>query len=248
VHEPSSSVTLGDAGLNIVYSASDPDVGDAVEVELYANSASAGGGGIRFARGLPSGQNAVGLLTKGAVPPGTYRVMAKARDAYGAEVWAEAGGTVTVDGSTGGSATLEITDPDGVNDIDEDGVVSIGWKANVPLGTSATLSLFLDDDEQDEGGEPLAGAIPVGGESPVTFRWDTSETEAGTYFVYGVLEAEGNRVVSYAAEAVTVGGAGCGCDTLSNINSSQSLPAAGVVAILAAVLKPRRKASARRPR
>jgi hypothetical protein len=226
--------------VSIQYSASDPDFGDAVEVELYASSADSGQGGIRFARGLPGGVNLVASLDPGAVPPGTYRVLAHATDTRGGDAWAEAGGKVTVGEAQNTGAFLEILQPDGVDDVDERGVVAITWEVSVPLGATGTLSLFVDEDDEGEGGTPLAAGIAIGPEDLRAFAWDTNGLEPGEYFVYGVVETDEARVVSHAPGAVVVAGQGCACNGASHVRSGgpgsrrvAGLLAAGVLAILA---------------
>jgi hypothetical protein len=214
VSQPAGTAT--GAVVPIVYSAADPDEGDAVSVDLYWSFDGQGEGGVRFARGLPGGTNVNAELVTSGLPAGTLQVFALARDTRGAVSLAYAPGVVAVQGGgASDEARLVLKDPDGVNDIDRDNGAIVSWEVELPPGGTGSVSLFLDDDDGGEGGVAVAGGLSAGPEGPRAFRVPLEGLEPGERFVYGVLDytspAGAGRIVSYAPASLFVGDSGCAC-------------------------------------
>lgn len=240
---PSGNVSGG--SVQVTYSASDPDEGDAVSVDLYWSPSDSGNDGVRFARGLPGGDNLSTSLDTTGIPQGTVHVFAAARDTRGAVSFAYAPGVVSV-GGQGATATLTLTEPDGVNDAEDGEHVDIAWDLTLPAGGSGTVSLFLDDDDRGNDGEPIAGGLSAGPDGPRAYRLALSDLAPGEHHVYGLLEfvspAGGGTVSSYADAAIQVPGPGCAC-TSGRESRAERLPAVACLAILLVTFaRPRRRA------
>src|SRR6185436_12802714 len=143
VTEPSGSTS--DAVVNVVYTAADPDAGDAVAVDLFWSNDGSGNNGVLFAQGLPGGTSVPASFDVAAanVPAGTVHIFARARDTRGKEAFAYAPGTVTVGDGGGVSVSFELKKPDGVNDV-VDGKTVVTWQVTLPDGVSGTVALFDD--------------------------------------------------------------------------------------------------------
>ncbi len=233
--EPAGAETA--ALVNVVYSASDPDVGDAVSVDLFWSLDASGNAGVRFAQGLPGGAGASASFDTTGLPPGTVHIFARARDTRGAESFAYAPGTVQIGGTGPTIVDFKLDKPDGVNDV-QDGAAAITWTVQLPEGETGTISLFDDNDDRGEDGSPIAGGLSAGPDGARVFRWDLAGLEPGEHFVYGVLEHTGGRVASYAPASVQVSAAGCTC-TEQGSSADGSLLALTTLAILATRFKKR---------
>jgi hypothetical protein len=220
--------------VEVAYAASDPDIGDDVSVDLFWSLEAAGNVGVRFAQGLPGGDQTASFDTA-AVAPGTVHVFAHARDTRGASAFAYAPGTVVVAGGPQ-AASFELVTPDGVNDI-EDGVVLVTWTATLPVGAEGTVSLFLDEDDGGEGGAPLIGGLSAASGGPRAFLVELSALAPGERFVYGVLDHQGGRVVSYAPASILVPATGCACsESGGDSRGTRARPSLLAVAGLAILL------------
>lgn len=244
--EPAGTAT-GDT-VDVVYSASDPDPGDAVSVDLYWSLDGEGHDGTRFARGLPGGLALTAALDTTLLPPGTVHVFAVARDTRGDVAFAYAPGVVDVGGGSAGEASFELKEPDGVNDTQEDGAVTIAWDLVLPADAAGTVTLFIDDDDEGEDGEPIAGGLSAGLEGPRAYRLLLEGLEPGEHFIYGVLDYTSpgghGRVSSYADASVQVASPGCAC-TGQGPGRAPSLPAVASLAILLLPLLRRNRPTAR---
>ena len=211
VAEPSG--TASGATVDVVYSATDDDPGDAVTVDLYWSADTSGQDGVRFARGLPGGTGRTTTLDTSTLPVGTWRVFARARDTRGGSAFAYAPGTIAVGEGGLVEPVFEVLEPDGVNDLQDDGAFAVQWRVELPAQASGSVSLFVDDDDRGEDGDPLIGGLSAGADGPRAFRWDPvlTETGPGAAHVYAVLDWSGGRVADYAPAAVTVAGDSCSC-------------------------------------
>lgn len=230
--EPSGEVRP-DGELTIRYEASDPDGDDTVAVSLFYDRDDGGHDGVEIVRNLPATGSFVWPLH--GVPAGSYTVFGVATDDRGEVAYAYAPGRFVVDeGGGGGGAILRVTDPDGVNDVVE-GRITVRWEVSLPEGEDGTISLFYDEDDEGEDGEPIIAGLPVrtseGEEGPRAFLWDPADVPPGAYAVYAVLDWTGGSVSAYSS-FVTVGGGGCTCET-TDASSGPSLfaLAAGVVLV-----------------
>lgn len=249
--EPSVNVaepagTVSGATVDVVYSASDDDPGDAVTVDLYWSGDTSGQDGVRFARGLPGGTGRGATLDTSALPVGTWRIFARARDTRGASAFAYAPGAVEVGEGGLVEPVFELTEPDGVDDAQADGTFAIQWRVELPPGASGSVSLFIDDDEEGEDGDPLIGGLSAGAEGPRAFLWDPdlTETPPGAAFAYAVLDWSGGRVVARAPAAVTVAGDACACRHAASEHAPRLL--AGLTLAILLVPFHRRGANRRR--
>ncbi len=241
ISAPATVQNTADGAVSIVYDAADADApnGDRVDVELYASSAASGLGGIRIARGLPQGTQRTFVLGADVLPAGSYRLLARAADTRGGEAWAQAPAGVVVAGGAVVDATLAFTEPDGVNDIDATGAVSVTWTVSVPADAVGTLALFLDTNDDAAGGRPLAGGLAVGADSPRSFRWDTTLQDPGEYYVYGVLETARGAIVAKAPAPVSVVAPGCGCGEARVKRSNWTLVVIGFLFVRVLGIVPR---------
>lgn len=218
-NEPPSLMLLSPSGevrvereLTITYEATDPDGDDTVSVALFYDTDDVGFDGVEIARGLPAAGSFTWAVTD--VPAGTYSIFGVATDDRGEAAYAYAPGRAVVEGSgTSGGAILRVTDPDGVNDV-VDGRVTVRWEVLLPEGEDGTISLYYDDDDEGEDGEPIIAGLPVrasdGGEGPRSYLWDPTGVPPGAYTVYAVLDWPGGSISAYS-EFVTIGAEGCAC-------------------------------------
>ncbi len=211
VAEPAG--TVSGASVDIVYSAADDDPGDAVTVDLFWSADTSGQDGVRFARGLPGGAARTATLDTSTLPVGTWRVFARARDTRGGSAFAYAPGAVEVGEGGLVDPVFELIEPNGVDDLQDDGSFAVQWRVELPAQASGSVSLFVDSDDQGADGTPLIGGLSAGAEGPRAFRWDPvlTETPAGAAHIYGVLDWSGGQVVAYAPAPVTVAGDSCTC-------------------------------------
>ncbi|MBI1947270.1 MAG: hypothetical protein HYS27_16365 [Deltaproteobacteria bacterium] len=211
VSEPAS--TVRGATVDVVYSASDDDPGDAVTVDLYWSGDTTGADGVRFARGLPGGAGRSATLDTGTLPVGTWRIFARARDARGASAVAYAPGAVEVGEGGLVEPVFELVEPDGVDDAQPDGTFAIQWRVELPTQATGSVSLFVDDDDEGADGDPLMGGLSAAPEGPRAFLWDPvlTETPPGVAHLYAVLDWSDGRVIAYAPAPVTVGADTCAC-------------------------------------
>lgn len=231
VAEPASTVT--GPTVDVVYSAADTDPGDAVSVDLYWSADTSGQEGVRFARGLPSGSNLHATLDTASVPVGTWYVFGRAHDTRGGEVFAYAPGAVQVGEGGQVEPVFELTEPDGVDDNAEDGIIAVQWRVELPPGAAGSVSLYVDDDDDGADGEPLIAGLSAAAEGPRAYLWDPTltGTAAGPAWVYGVLDWSGGQVVSYAPASATVAAEGCSCGQ-GRGSGALRLPAGLTLAIL----------------
>lgn len=244
VTEPNGSTT--GATVQVTYSASDDDPGDAVTVELFWSADTSGADGVRFARGLPGGAGMSATLDTAALPVGTWHVFGRARDTRGAMAFSYAPGTVEVGEGGPVEPQFEIVEPDGVDDSQADGTFGVQWRVELPAGAAGTVSLFVDDDDEGADGEPLMGGLAAGPEGPRAFLWDPllTGTAPGVAHLYGVLDWSGGRVVAYAPAPVTVVGEACACQHAATPGAPRLL--AGLT--LAILLLPFHRAGVKRRR
>lgn len=247
VSEPAGTAT-GDV-VTVVYSASDPDPGDAVSVDLYWSLDGDGQDGVRFARGLPGGAGRTAELHTTLLPPGVVHVFALARDTRGEVAFSYAPGVVEIAGAGAGVAILEITEPDGVNDVGDDGALAIAWDVSLPAGGSGTITLFLDDDDEGEDGDPIAGGLSAGPDGPRAFRLPLGDLEPGEHFVYGVLDFSSpggqGTVSSYAEASVLVPAPGCACTSQGAARAPGLLAVGSLAILLLPFLRSARRTAAR---
>lgn len=231
VTEPAG--TVSGPTVDVIYSATDGDPGDAVSVDLYWSADTSGQEGVRFARGLPSGTNLHATLDTASLPVGTWHLFGRAHDTRGGEVFAYAPGALQVGEGGPVDPVFELTEPDGVDDNAEDGTITLEWRVELPAGATGSVSLHVDDDDQGEDGDPLIAGLSAAAEGPRAYLWDPAltDTAPGQAWVYGVLDWSGGQVVSYAPNSATVPAEGCSCGPGRGAGAPR-LPAGLALAIL----------------
>jgi MYXO-CTERM domain-containing protein len=255
VSAPSAPIEAVDDGsgprFDLTWSASDAD-GDDVAVDVFVAIDAAGQDGLRVARGLPGGDNVTRSVSLADVPAGTWHVFVAARDTRGAVAYAYAAGTVAVGGGGAIDAAFRLVNPDGVDDVDGDGNALVTWEVDLPAGQTGSVALFLDGDDDGQGGAPLIGGLPAvgadGEEVGRVFNLDTSTLPDGVYFVYGVLSHGGPDIVSVADGVLVVShDDGCACAAPgasgSRPGTSRGLPALLLLAMLLSLVMVARRHS-----
>lgn len=241
VLEPSSPVT--GPQVTVTWMASDPDPTDFVTVDLYWSLDTEGQDGTRFARGLAGGDGAAQStqFDTNDLSASRVHVLAVARDSRGGTAYAYAPGPVTVVGGSLEPATLRVTEPDGVNDEPSDGAAFIAWELTLPDDSTGTVTLFLNDDGEGEGGIPIQGGLSASADGPRAFRLPLEGLAPGEHHVYAVLDyatRDGRgRVVSYADGTFVVPRTG-GCIGQGSMRSSGLLALATLV-ILSRSFRPK---------
>jgi hypothetical protein len=223
-------------GFDAAFDANDSD-GDEVAVDIAVAVDDRGNDGIVIARGLPAaGVHHVSLV---GVPRGVWHVFAIASDPRGGIAYGYAAGTIEVPNDGVADATFELIEPDGVADIDADGISLITWRAGLPDGQTATVALFLDVGSSET---PLAGGLVATGESP-TFALDTNNLAPGQYTVRGVMTHQGGQVTRSADGVLVVAAEGCACVAADRGVSRHggALPGAALVAMLLLFVATRRR-------
>jgi hypothetical protein len=134
---------------------------------------------------------------------------------------------------------FELIEPDGVADIDADGISLITWRAALPEAETATVALFLDDGSNEI---PLAGGLAATAVSP-TFALDTNTLAPGQYTVRGVMTHQEGQVTRTADGVLVVAAEGCGCVAADRGVSRQrgALPGAALIAMLSLFVATRRR-------
>jgi hypothetical protein len=241
---PSGTVTAvridGENGADVAWNASDVD-GDAVSVDIYVGVDGAGNDGVLVARGLPAvGSQRVGL---GDVPPGTWHVFAVASDPRGGLAYAYAPGTVVIGGGGDDDARFDFDEPDGIGDIDADGIALITWETELPAGSGGSVALFVDggNGEIAIAGGLAAAAVDEATPAITSFALDTKQLAPGQYTVGGVLAWDGGEIRREADGVLVVTADGCACFTSTVSRGAGPLPGVAVVAMLLSLVTTRRR-------
>lgn len=224
--------------VRVVYTATDPDDGDVVEVELYADADGQGNDGVRVARGLPGGVDVEHLWRPADLPAGTYRVFARAVDRRGAAAYAYAPGEVQVGSATGGTATVAVVQPDGVNDVDTQGAVVVVWDVVLPADSVGSVRLVADADGDGVDGLAIAGGLSAAPDGPRRFVW-TPEGLSGSYSVCAILTWTRGEEIACSPPVNVAAPPTCAC-TATNEGAHPRLLAGLALAMLCAALGRRR--------
>ena len=133
-------------------------------------------------------------------------------------------------------------EPDGVADIDADGIALITWRAELPEGAGGSVALFLDDGTTET---PLGGGIAAVSEAQ-TFALDTQALAPGQYTVRGVMTHQGGEITRTADGVLVVSVEGCACVAAGQGVSRRggALPGVAVVAMLSLLAATRRRGRA----
>ena len=224
--EPASDQNAS-SGIDIVYSASDPD-GDAISVALFYDEDNSGNDGVLIVSGL----DASGTYTwrPAHVPEGQYYIFGRAMDARGGLAYAYAAGQISVDAPQLDVPQLDILTPASAETADKDYTISFSTNA-VP----GTVSLYYDADNIEGEAKPIVGGLTVP-DSSEHVVWQTEQIPEGTYYIYGRYETAVGQVSAFSVGTVVVqhGDPGCSCQQAFLAQKSWIAP---FLLILSAVLR-----------
>lgn len=219
-----SLLSNGDA--EVTYSATDADAQDLLTLSFLYDSNNSGQDGVVFASGVPTGENMTYQWTPSVSAGGQYYVFGMLSDSRGKRAFAYSESPIQIGETTGAAAELRVIEPDGINDVREDGRILIEWEMDVPPGAEGVLSLYLDTDGEGADGNPIATGFTVDDES--SFLFSPGAMEPGTYAIYGVLDWNGGQEIAYS-EFFEVTGFGCACQTAGTNPKQNALPPMEVI-------------------
>ncbi|HEY1100968.1 MAG TPA: hypothetical protein VGF99_18665, partial [Myxococcota bacterium] len=217
--------------------------GDAVSVDVYLAVTAGSFDGVLVRSGIV-GEAGTARVSLTGVPPAVWHVFAVATDPRGGIAYASAPGTVEVLPSDDNEASFRLIEPDGVGDVDADGIVLITWEASVPLGQTGAIALSVDDGNGNEIG--IAGGLPaspvVDGVAPSrSYALDTATLAPGQYTVRGVMSHIGGDIRSEADGVIVVSADGCAQVSRGVSGGTAALPIGVLLAMLAVLVAARRR-------
>jgi hypothetical protein len=203
--EPSDGGEPADEQFTIEWSAEDED-GDEISVNLYYDEDTDPNNGMHLiAEKLEDTGQFMWDTSK--VDEGTYAIYGRVEDELGESGTDYSEGTVTIDHETGEEPpenqppTLEITQPDGLND-EADTEFTIRWEGDDPDPDTLSIDLYYDTDQNEGNGAVI---IVEGLSNDGSYSWDIHSIEEGEYYILGYVDDNnGSRILDYSSDVITV--------------------------------------------
>ena len=140
------------------------------------------------------------------VDEGIFYIYGWVEDEHGKNASGYSRGTVNISHDPGGGGdpdphenqppTMEVTQPDGIDDDDVDEEYTIRWSSNDQDQDTITIDLYYDDNDNSEDGKTL---IDAGISNSGSYLWNTSEIDEGEYYILGIADDNnGSRVEDYS--------------------------------------------------
>ena len=208
---PSEENESADKGYIIEWNATDSDE-DELSIDLYYDTDTNASNGIDLiVQDLQVQGEASYDWNTTEVDEGIYYIYGWVEDEHGKNASGYSQGTVNVSHDPGGGdpdppenqpPTMEITQPDGIDDEDVDEEYTIRWSSDDQDPDTITIDLFFDDNDDSEDGKILIEAELSNSGS---YLWNTSEINEGEYYILGIADDNnGSRVEDYSDGTLTI--------------------------------------------